>query len=208
LKVTKRSARPLTAVSRTISSRGSDRRGRHKNLIWTGSAILTSELITSSSCVTVRPGTFLCSSRLNTDSYWRTRGTLNSSVIFLVNARSTNCHEAPERLRVAATSTSVSSTRRKLYDIAYDITSQERFYYFEDPIRRCRFTGFRQLNSSRALTAGSLRKSARRPPWRVIISLLRPFPLRSLSVRSKELERSFGRTLMLPWQPASSPQPF
>ena len=41
-----------------------------------------------------------------------------------VNARSTSCQEAPPRLRTAATSTSVSSTRRKCGDLAYDINPQ------------------------------------------------------------------------------------
>jgi hypothetical protein len=122
LKVTSRSARPLTAVSSTISSAGSDRSGLHRNLICTASPTLTSELMTSSSSCTLRRCTFLCSSRVKTASYSRTRGTDNRSVNFLANARFTSCHEAPPRLRIAATRTSVSSTRHKRDDIAYDIT--------------------------------------------------------------------------------------
>jgi hypothetical protein len=40
LKVASRSARPLTVISSTISSAGSDRSGRHRDLICTASPIL------------------------------------------------------------------------------------------------------------------------------------------------------------------------
>src|SRR5207302_4452156 len=126
LNVTSRSARPLTAVSSTISSGGSDGSGRHRNLICTDSATLTitSELISSSTSGTLRRCTFLCSSRVNTASYSRTRGTDNKGVNSLFSARSTSFQEAPARLRNAATRTSVSGTKHKCSDIAYDITFQ------------------------------------------------------------------------------------
>jgi hypothetical protein len=108
-KVTIRSARPLTAGSKTISSAGSVSSGRRKKLGVTGTP--TAARI-ASILAHVAPAVLWCSGRFSTASYSSISGTESKSSKRFLRAKSKSCLEAPALLRNTATTTFVSKTTR------------------------------------------------------------------------------------------------
>jgi hypothetical protein len=86
LNVTNPSARPLIAVSRTISSPGSRNCGRHRTCVFTGSAIATKASRNISTSRSLNPAASRCSASEQVASYSMASGTLTNSVILLCRA--------------------------------------------------------------------------------------------------------------------------
>src|ERR1017187_5970905 len=112
LNVVRRSAPPFTAVSRTISSAGSFSRGLQRNRSATGSITAASASSTSFISSALKPLSFKCSGRVSTASYSSISGTEANTAIRRPSAASKSWRDTPRSLRIAATTTSVSSTSR------------------------------------------------------------------------------------------------
>jgi len=121
LNVTNRSARPLTAVSSTISSAGSFSRGRHKKRSGTGTATFANASRISFISVALNPLASKCSCRVRTASYSTISGTGTRNSTLWSRAHSRICRDAPRSLRSAATRTPVSRTSRKYQHITCNI---------------------------------------------------------------------------------------
>ena len=129
LNVTIALALPLIAVSRTMSSFGSDSLGRQRNASRTGLATATTSSRTDPTSSESNPHAAKCSGLVSTDSYSRIKGTESSKSNCRFKAANKSSRDAPVSLRKAATITSVSKTKEtdtRIYDIACNIMSQMR----------------------------------------------------------------------------------
>lgn len=122
LKVTIACACPFTAASSTISSEGSFSCGRQIKCDSTGSASAASASTNMTAWRMSRPAAAQCSARIHTASYSSIRATLASNWTCPSNAAPSSAADAPDGLRIAATTTSVSSTSRMDdFDITRDV---------------------------------------------------------------------------------------
>lgn len=112
LKVTMASARPLIAVSNTISSSGSCSCGRHWK--WIGTSTATRHTASSSSSTSLGSSSEIlrCSNLVRTASYSSTSAVEMRIVTRPASESLKRAFDAPVGLRIAATKTDVSSTSR------------------------------------------------------------------------------------------------
>lgn len=110
LKVTRASALPLMAVSKTISSSGSISRGLQRNERRAGLAIAAKSSSTVPTSTLLNPDAAKCSGLVSTASYSSISGTESNKPNRSSKAASRSWREAPSLLRSAATTTSVSRT--------------------------------------------------------------------------------------------------
>src|SRR5439155_22187521 len=125
----RQSAPPFTAVSRTISSAGSFNRGLQRNRNATGSITAASASSSSFISSALRPVSFKMLAQRQDGFKLEHEWNRNPQVIRRSSAAGNRWRDAPQSLRIAATTTSASSTSR--------IDIQGNCYYMQ---YRLRFT--------------------------------------------------------------------